>query len=75
MIQHTNAVVELVLASMKQFHAWAFFLAWPGVGHQSWDSVVAFGMMVFYTGALWYFKIDFDEADHAYLEACSQDTS
>ena len=59
---------------MKQFYTWAFFLAWPGVGHQSWDSLIALGMLVFYAGALWYLHIDFDEADHAYLEACSQAT-
>lgn len=52
-----------MLALLKTFLMWIFFMAWQGDGHEDWNWIKAGGMALLAIGTIWYIKLDIDDLD------------
>jgi len=53
-----NAMQKVMLALLKTFLLWIFFMAWQGHGHEDFIWIKAAGMLFLAIGTILYIKFD-----------------
>ena len=58
-----NAMNKVVLTMFKTFFLWIFFMLWPGKGHEDFNLVKMFGMVLLIIGTFIYIKLDLEDIE------------
>ena len=70
-IKMTNAMQKVMLALLKTFLMWIFFMLWKGEGHEDFNIIKMFGMLLLSIGTIYYIMLDIEEIDKEYLSTMS----
>lgn len=58
-IKQSNAMQKVMLALLKTFLMWIFFMLYPGHGHEDFNWIKMIGMLLLAIGTVWYIRLDF----------------
>ena len=53
-----NAMNKVMLALLKTFVLWIFFMIWPGYGHEDFNFIKMVGMGFLAVGTIYYINLD-----------------
>ncbi len=68
----TNAMQKVMLALLKTFLMWIFFMLWKGEeGHEDFNIIKMFGMLLLSIGTIYYIMLDIEDIDKEYLSTMS----
>jgi hypothetical protein len=62
-IKMTNAMQKVMLALLKTFLMWIFFMAWPDEGHEDFNVIKMIGMLLLAAGTVWYITLDIKDLE------------
>lgn len=54
---------KVMLALMKTFLMWIFFMSWPGEGHEDFNIFKMIGMFLLAAGTVWYIILDIKDLE------------
>ncbi len=62
---------KVMLALLKTFLMWIFFMLYPGHGHEDFNWIKMIGMLLLAIGTIWYIKLDFKDIEVMSAECLS----
>ena len=64
---------KVMLALLKTFILWIFFMLWPGYGHEDFNWIKMVGMFLLAFGTIWYISLDMKDLKESSREADQSD--